>query len=100
MKRIQDNIERKQAMESAAEFGEKMPTFENKRDEILWKLNLAKRTLKKAREVEKIAKNSAVHFGYFEDNKQKHSEVAELLGKADETLMSAGEKMGFDFEKY
>nr|XP_012566942.1 uncharacterized protein LOC105850934 [Hydra vulgaris] len=100
MKRIQDRLELKEAMESAAEFGEKMPVFANKRDEILWKLNLAKKTLKKAHELEKVARNSAEHFGYFENDKQKHSEVNELLGKADETLMSAGEKMGFDFEKY
>lgn len=78
----------------------KMPEFESKRDEIMWKLNYAKNTLKKAREVEKMAKKAAVHFGYYDGNKQGHGEVNELIGKADDVLMNAGEKMGFEYEKF
>ena len=79
---------------------EQMPDFESKRDETMWKLNYAKKTLKKAREIENLAKKAAKHFGYYEGNKQKHDEVTDLLGHADDVLMNAGEKMGFEYEKF
>jgi len=79
---------------------EKIPTFDNKRDEIMWKLNYAKKTIKKAEQIEHLAKRAAVHFGYFDGTKQEHGEVKDLLTHADDVLMNAGEKMGFEYEKY
>ena len=79
---------------------EQIPFFESKRDETMWKLNYAKKTLKKAKEIERLAKRAAIHFGYYDGNKQAHSEVKHLLGHVGETMMNAGEKMGFEYEKF
>lgn len=77
-----------------------MPSFNNKRDEILWKLNYAKKTLSKAREIEMLAKKAAVHFGYYQGNRQGHREVKDLIGHSQDVLMDASDKMGFAYEKY
>ena len=78
----------------------RMPIFESKRDETLWKLNYAKKTLMKAREMEKLAKKAAIHFGYYNGNKHGHDEVKDLIAHADEVISTAGDKMGFAYEKF
>jgi len=76
------------------------PEFETKRDEIKWKLNYAKKTLAKAREIERVAKKAAVHFGYYDGNKPGHSAVKDIIGRAQDVLMDASDKMGYSYEKY
>lgn len=79
---------------------EQFPSFASREDEIKWKLNKAKKTLHKARQLETMAKKAAVHFGYFENTKQKHSVVSDILSSAEDTLLEAGDKMGFDYQKF
>uniref|UniRef100_A0A7M5XH33 Uncharacterized protein n=1 Tax=Clytia hemisphaerica TaxID=252671 RepID=A0A7M5XH33_9CNID len=76
------------------------PEFHNKRDEIQWKLNYAQKTLAKAREIEKLAKKAAVHFGYYDGNKSGHSTVKSIIGQAQDVLMDASDKMGYSYEKF
>lgn len=76
------------------------PHFYDKREEIKWKLNYAQKTLAKAREIEKLAKKAAVHFGYYNGNKPGHNTVNSIIGKAENVLMDASDKMGFSYEKY
>jgi len=79
---------------------EESPSFATKEDEIKWKLNKAKKTLHKARQLESLAKKAAVHFGYFRNTKQRHSVVSDLLNNAENALLEAGDKMGFDYQKF
>ena len=79
---------------------EQSPSFATREDEIKWKLNKAKKTLHKARQLESLAKKAAVHFGYFRNTKQKHSVVSDLLSNAEDTLLEAGDRMGFDYQKF
>lgn len=76
------------------------PQFTTKRDEVLWKLNNAKKTLKKAREIKRMAKKAAIHFGNGDNNTEKESEVANLLENTEDTLMEAGDKLGFEYQKF
>ena len=79
---------------------EESPSFANREDEIKWKLNKAKKTLHKARQLESLAKKAAVHFGYYTDTKQRHGVVSDLLSNAEDALLEAGDKMGFDYQKF
>ena len=79
---------------------EESPSFASKEDEIKWKLNKAKKTLHKARQLENLAKKAAVHFGYFKNTKQRHNVVSDLLSNAEDALLEAGDKMGFDYQKF
>ncbi len=76
------------------------PSFATREDQIKWKLNKAKKTLHKARQLENLARKAAVHFGYFENTKQKHSVVSDILSDTEDTLLEAGDKMGFDYQKF
>ena len=79
---------------------EDIPEFSSKRDETKWKLNYAKETLRKAREIQQLAKKAARHFGYYEGDKQGHELVRDVIGRAEEELFKASEKMGYDYEKF
>ncbi len=79
---------------------EQSPSFASREDEIKWKLNKAKKTLHKARQLESLARKAAVHFGYFNNIKQKHSVVSDILSNTEDTLLEAGDKMGFDYQKF
>ena len=54
----------------------------------------------KAREIEKLAKKAAVHFGYYDGNKPGHNTVKSIIGKAEDVLMDASDRMGYSYEKY
>eukprot|EP00794_Sanderia_malayensis_P018081 gene18081-19888_t len=79
---------------------EEAPSFATHDDQIKWKLNKAKKTLHKARQLESLARKAAVHFGYFDNMKTKHSVVSDLLSSTEDTLLEAGDKMGFDYQKF
>lgn len=79
---------------------EEAPSFATKDDELKWKLNKAKKTLHKARQLESLAKKAAVHFGYYKNTKQRHNIVSDLLSNAEDALLEAGDRMGFDYQKF
>ena len=41
-----------------------------------------------------------MHFGYYKNTKQRHGVVSDLLGNAEDALLEAGDKMGFDYQKF
>lgn len=97
---LQENSLRQRYLGVDSPTVENIPLFTSKRDETKWKLNYAKETLRKAREMQSLAKDAAKHFGYYEGDKQGHGVVKDMIGKAEEVLFQASEKMGYDYEKF